>query len=159
MRARLPRAASSRYVAVDLDVGALSSLQACDSIVGYSSCYKRACRARLCEENVQDMHGGEQEMRERSLVQESGKRRRCPPLPLPPSPQDTHTHTHAAHAHASFKQHKADTGLAYHLDQHTLRKRLDQLIRSSRARGLLVGLPKLISALTAPRRVVAVQEH
>jgi len=157
--ARLPRAASSRYVAVDLDVGALSSLQACDSIVGYSSCYKRACRARLCEEKGKDIHGGEQEMRERSLVQESGKRRRCPPLPLPASPKDTHTYTHAVHAHASFKQHKAHTGLAYHLDQHTLGKHLDQRIRSSRARGLLVGLPKLISALTAPRRVVAVQEH
>ena len=77
MSARLPRAASSRYVAVDLDVGALSSLQACDSIVGYSSCYNCACRARLCEEKGKDIHGGEQEMRERSLVQESGKRRRC----------------------------------------------------------------------------------
>ena len=43
-------------------------------------------------------------MRERSLVQESGKRRRCPPLPLPPSPKDTHTHTHVVHVHASFSQ-------------------------------------------------------
>jgi hypothetical protein len=93
MRARACRERRPRgtYLSVDLDVDALSSLQACDSIVGYSSCYKRACRARLCEEKGKDIHGGEQEMQERSLVQESGKRRRCPPLPLPASPKDTHT--------------------------------------------------------------------
>jgi hypothetical protein len=89
--ARLPRAASSRYVAVDLDVGALSSLQACDSIVGYSSCYKRACRARLCEEKGKDIHGGEQEMRERSLVQESGNSEA--PVPSSPFASITKRHT------------------------------------------------------------------